>query len=130
LLMVTNSHPPWSLVPPLGFYPFHPFLTSQFTLHYLLYIDDINNPGPPRPEQLHSITYLCVRSTGYHLPGFVLVGWFQGKVDLLPAYNQVLYTQVNNTYVTSYLGFQKRFYSTVGDNSILLWVHTSASSKI
>jgi hypothetical protein len=33
LLVVTNSHPPWSA--PLGFYPFYPFLTPQLTLHYL-----------------------------------------------------------------------------------------------
>ncbi len=54
LLLLTNSHPPLSLVcqlpHPLGSTPFHPFLTHSS--YYIIYIDHINNLGRLHPGQL------------------------------------------------------------------------------
>jgi hypothetical protein len=55
LLVVTNAHPPLSLVsqqlPHPLLYPSHPF--THYSSSYVIYIDDINNnPGRLRPGHL------------------------------------------------------------------------------
>jgi hypothetical protein len=54
LVVVTNTHPPLSLFcqelsHPLAFTPSHPFTPPSS--NYIIYTDDINNLGRPRPGQ-------------------------------------------------------------------------------
>jgi hypothetical protein len=70
MLVVTNTHPPLSLVcqqmpHPLAFAPFTPHSSN-----YIIYIDDINNLGRPRPENNPLLTYLYTICTNHPICSF------------------------------------------------------------
>ncbi len=83
LLVVTNSHPPWSpvwqqLPHPLAFTPFTPF--PPLNPHYTIYKDDINNHGLLHPGQIQENDKKIIETVAYGRGNWnqVEVGWEGG----------------------------------------------------
>jgi hypothetical protein len=71
--------------PPLGFYPFHPFLTPQFTLHYLHRRYQQSRPSSFGTLQFNE--YLNKKSKHYTmLTDFVKLGCFNNSLRFCPEY--------------------------------------------